>query len=125
MLPFSSLLRPQITVSRFATSLPSLRAASFFAASVVSASAIRTPAAGPRPLLLRMRWRRGVWEERKATRGAWVLSPKALSERLTVWRFGRVRRDVRRWERASGISESRRAVKMSARLAIYDTKVSV
>jgi hypothetical protein len=24
------------------------------------------------------------------------LSPKALSERLMVWRFGRVRRDVRR-----------------------------
>ena len=36
-----------------------------------------------------------------------------------------MRRDVRRWERAGGISESRRAVKMSARLAIYDAKVSV
>jgi hypothetical protein len=33
-----------------------------------------------------------------------------------VWRFGRVRSEVRRCDRAGGISERRRAVKMSARL---------
>jgi hypothetical protein len=40
-----------------------------------------------------------------------------LSERSTVWRFGRVRREVRRCDSAGGISERRREVKMSARFA--------
>jgi hypothetical protein len=106
-----------MTVSRSGTVLPSFRAVSFFEARAVSASAMRMPAAGPRPLLLRMRCRRGVCWDRKSTSGACVLRPKALSERLTVCRFGRVRREVRRCESAGGISERRRAVKMSARLA--------
>jgi hypothetical protein len=46
-----------------------------------------------------------------------VLSPKALSLRLMVWRLGRLRMEVRREERASGISLRRRPVKMSARFA--------
>jgi hypothetical protein len=40
-----------------------------------------------------------------------------LSERLIVWRFGSVRSEVRRCESAAGISDRRRAVKISARLA--------
>jgi len=94
-------------------------ASRFFSARATSASAMSVPAAGPRPLLLRMRCWRGVWAERKETRGAWVLRPKALSERLMVWRLGRVRRDFRRASRAGGISERRREVKMSARLAVW------
>jgi hypothetical protein len=55
--------------------------------------------------------------DRKSTSGATVLRPNALSERSTVWRFGRVRREVRRCDSAGGISERRREVKMSARFA--------
>lgn len=117
MLPLSRRLRPQMTSSRSGTCLPSLRAASFFAARAVSASATKTPAAGPRPLLFRYRYRSGVCWERKSTSGATVFRPKALSDRSTVCSSGRVRRAVTRWESAGGISESRRDVKMSARFA--------
>lgn len=55
--------------------------------------------------------------ERKSTSGAWVFSPKALSLRLMVWRFGNARSEVRRCERAGGISSRRREVKMSAKFA--------
>lgn len=55
---------------------------------------------------------------RNATRGAWVLKPKALSERSTVWRFWRGRSAVRREESAGGISERRREVKISAKIAV-------
>lgn len=47
-----------------------------------------------------------------------MLRPKALSLRFTVCRFGRVRRAVRREESAVGISDRRRPVKTSAKLAI-------
>ena len=53
MLPVSSLLRPQTTVSRCGTSLPCARDSSLRAASCSRAWATRVPAAGPRPLLLR------------------------------------------------------------------------
>jgi len=46
-----------------------------------------------------------------------MLRPKALSFKLTVCRFGSVRRAVRREERAVGISERRRPVKTSAKFA--------
>ena len=59
-----------------------------------------------------------MWEERKVTRGACVLRPNALSERSIVWRLGRESRAVRREEREGGISDRRRDVKMSSRLAI-------
>lgn len=55
---------------------------------------------------------------RKSTSGAWVLRPKALSLRSMVWRLGSLRHAVRREERAGGISERRREVKMSAKLAV-------
>lgn len=44
--------------------------------------------------------------------------PKALSERLRVWRFGCGMSGVRRAVRHRGISEIRRPVKMSAKSAI-------
>lgn len=47
-----------------------------------------------------------------------MLSPKALSLRSTVWRFFNGSKEVRREESAGGISDSRREVKMSARLAV-------
>jgi hypothetical protein len=58
--------------------------------------------------------------ERKSTRGATVLRPKALSERSTVCRSGSESSAVRRKDSAGGISERRRDVKMSARLATWD-----
>ena len=51
------------------------------------------------------------------TSGATVLSPKALSDREMVWRFGRGRRESSRCVRAGGISCRRREVKRSDRLA--------
>jgi len=48
-----------------------------------------------------------------------VLRPKALSERLIVWRFGNFRHEVRRCDSAVGISERSRDVKISDRLTIY------
>jgi hypothetical protein len=53
-----------------------------------------------------------------------MLRPKALSLRFTVCRFGSSRREVRSEERAVGISERRRPVKMSARLATWSEGVS-
>lgn len=47
-----------------------------------------------------------------------MLRPKALSFRLMVFRLGRLRIDVRREDRPSGISARSRPVKISARLAI-------
>lgn len=46
-----------------------------------------------------------------------MLRPKALSERLTVLRLGSFSSACSRLSSAGGISESRRDVKMSARLA--------
>jgi hypothetical protein len=69
------------------------------------------------PLLFRYRKRRGVCADRKSTRGATVLRPKALSQRSTVWRLGNVRKAFTRCWRAAGISERRRPVKMSAKFA--------
>lgn len=106
-----------MTVSRSGTSLPAFRAASFLACKVESASAMWMPACGPRPLLFRYRCWRGTWEERKATSGVCMLRPNALSLRLTVCNFGRVRSAVRREESAVGISLRRRPVNTSARLA--------
>jgi hypothetical protein len=48
-----------------------------------------------------------------------MFRPKALSLRLTVCRFGSSRRASRREESAVGISERRRPVKISARLATW------
>ena len=48
-----------------------------------------------------------------------MLKPKALSDRSTVCRLGRVRRDWRRASSAGGISARRREVKISARFAIW------
>ena len=50
-----------------------------------------------------------------------MFRPKALSFRLIVFSLGRFRIDVRREERASGISFRRRPVNISARLATYGT----
>lgn len=118
MLPFSNRFRPQMTVSKSGTWFPAFRASSFLVWSSVSASAIKMPACGPRPLLFNMRCLRGTWEERNATRGAWVLRPKALSFRLIVWRFGRANRAVSSDDKAWGISFRRRPVNISAKLAI-------
>jgi len=107
-----------MTVSRYGTSIPAFRASSFLACRADRASAMRIPAWGPSPLLLRIRCRRGTWEERNATRGAWVLRPNALSFKLIVCNFGSVKSAVSRDERAWGISLRRRPVNMSARLAI-------
>ena len=51
-----------------------------------------------------------------------MFRPKALSDRSTVWRVGRDKKEVRRAESAGGISERRREVKMSARFAICQKK---
>lgn len=48
-----------------------------------------------------------------------MFRPKALSFRFTVCRLGSSRREVKREESAVGISERRRPVKMSARLATW------
>ena len=109
-----------LSVSFSSTSLPSFVVLSFFffPASSVRAVAIMTPDSGPRPLLDRMRCWRGVCCERNERRGSMVLKPNALSDRSTVCRFGRVRRDWRSASSAGGISARRREVKMSAKLAI-------
>jgi len=54
-----------------------------------------------------------------------MFRPNALSFRLTVCRFGRVRRAVRREERAVGISLRSLPVKMSAKFAICGVLVLV
>jgi hypothetical protein len=53
------------------------------------------------------------------------LIPKALSLRSIVVRLGRFRMEVKREERASGISLRRRPVKMSAKLATLRAAVSL
>ena len=47
-----------------------------------------------------------------------MFRPKALSARSTVWRFGSSSSAVRREERAGGISERSRDVKMSSNFAV-------
>lgn len=88
MLPLSSLLRPQMIVSNpgtlFWLSALLPRDSSLRAARAVRASAMSMPARGPRPLLFKIKVLRGMWLSRKATSGAWVFSPKALSDRSTV-----------------------------------------
>lgn len=53
------------------------------------------------------------------------MRPKALSFKLIVLRFGRLRIEVRSEERASGISLRSRPVKISSRFATYTTTVRV
>ncbi len=88
MLPLSSLLRPQMIVSNpgtlFWLSALLPRASFLRPARAVRASAMRMPARGPSPLLFKIRFLRGMWLWRKVTSGAWVFSPKALSDRSTV-----------------------------------------
>lgn len=48
-----------------------------------------------------------------------MFKPKALSLRSMVWRFSSGRREVRREERAGGISDKSREVKMSARFMVW------
>ena len=92
-------------------------AAFFFSTSVVRAFAIMVPACEPRPLLFSMRCRNGTAFSKNLTKGSTVLRPNALSLRLTSLSLSRLRRDVRRESSAGGISERRREVKMSSRLA--------
>ena len=82
MLASPSLFRPHTKVFNGGDSVP------FFWASVAMALAMLPPASGPRPLLARKRCSRGRCEERNLMSGAWAVEPKALSLRLTVWRFG-------------------------------------
>lgn len=76
-----------------------------------------TPPAGPRPLLLSLR----IWNERfcvrKGTIGSTERPPKALSERLSSMREVLDLSASQIEERACGISEMRRPVKMSAKSA--------
>ena len=77
------------------------------------------PPAGPRPLLLSLRTRRGRAEERKGTRGSTERPPKALSERSISTSVGLPMSASQIAESAGGISVMRRPVKMSAKLAIW------
>ena len=75
------------------------------------------PPSGPSPLLFTRSTRREVLASSRGAKASTPTGPNALSEMSSSVRCGLSWREAQRKERAEGISERRRPVKMSLRLA--------
>ena len=110
--PFSSLFLPQMTVFKFdVTPFSLLSSADFF-----SQFAIKIPASGPRPLLLSRRISKRL-RSRRLRNGSTERTPNALSLRSISARVDLGSIASHKAFSASGISEMRRPVKISAKSA--------
>ncbi len=94
---FSKRLRPHMTVSRSGTACPVLpRLLLLLLVELGSASATKDAGVRAQPIIIQVEVLEGHMGGEKATRGAWVLRPKALSFRLMVFSLGRFKMEVRK-----------------------------